>query len=117
MNTNHKSSAPALEPESYKDVSAYRVIAEVWLDCGRQRVRLEVRADARLNTGEDINVARVADRVCAHAERTSVECFEAGVELGLSPEQLILVHQFNSPGNEVPALDRQHRLRQIRIQI
>src|ERR1700735_3791842 len=93
------------------------MVAVVWLYPGRQRKGAEDRADARLYKSEQVNIARVADGISADTVRAAVLRIEVLFDAWLTGKKLILIDQFDAPGQKVPARHRQHRLQKIRIQI
>ena len=86
------------------------MISVVRFDRSRKRVCGEVCADAGFDVAEQIEIARVADRVGADAERAAVRLVQAFFDIRLAMEQFVLVDQFDAAGEEILSMDLQNGL-------
>ncbi len=107
------SSRPRPEPEPNKNITAHRIISVIRLDRRRKRVSREICPDASLYKPEQIDVARIADRIRADAERTAIPNIELLFDTRLIREQLIFGNQFGAAGNEIPAANWKNRFDQV----
>src|SRR5205823_3166252 len=99
------------------DIAAHGVAAVIWLDCRRQRISREVRADAGFYVPEQFDIASVSNRVRADAEGTSVGLIKLLFNLRLAVKQLVFVYQLRASGEEISATDRQNTLDKIGIHV
>src|SRR5579871_3032057 len=83
-------SLPRPQPEANKNIAAHRVAAIIRLNGSGKRVSGKIRADAGLDTAEQIDVPRVPDRVAADAKRAAVQARELRFQIRLIGEQLVL---------------------------
>src|SRR5947207_1352956 len=82
-----------------------------------QSIGGDINANSGFDASEGRNVARVSGRVGADAEGASGTVFRPMLQLRVIGEQLVLVHQLEPAGEEVPAAGGVERLREIGIEI
>jgi hypothetical protein len=82
------------------------MVTVIGLDGGWQGIRLEVGSYAGFDMAENVDIAGVADRVRANAERAAVENIEELLNFRLSGEQLVFIDELDSAANEIVTADR-----------
>src|ERR1700683_98321 len=105
------------EPETDEKIAADGMVAVIRLYRVRQRVCSEVHTGPGLDRPEKGDVPRVAERISSDAERAAVQHVEMLLQLQIVGEQVILVHQLQAPGDEIPASNRQDGFRQVRVHV
>ena len=79
------------------------MVTVVGLDSARQRVGAEVCSDAGFDEAKQIDIAGVADGVCAHAESAARQGIQALFDIRLRGEELVFIYEFDPAGDEVSA--------------
>src|SRR5215469_14409672 len=97
---------PWFEPKAQVDVDAPRPGAVIRLDWGRERICGGIGADTGFQILEQRDIPGVAGGIASDAERAPGRAVELRFQIRRVGEQLVLVHQLESPGEEVSPADR-----------